>query len=56
VDGGGCAPREHAPPEPTEEEYSNAVAEATQALEEHVGAINEALAELRECLEVLEDD
>ena len=56
VDGGGCGPREHAPPEPTEEEYSNAVAEATQALEEHVGAINEALAELRECLEVLEDD
>ncbi len=57
-DGGGHGGCEHesAPPEPTEEEYSNAVAEATQALEEHVGAINEALAELRECLEVLEDD
>ena len=51
--GCGCAP---APPEPTEEEYSNAIAEATQALEEHVETINEALDELREAVAVLEDE
>ena len=51
--GCGCVP---APPEPTEEEYSNAVAEATQALEEQVGAINDTLDELREAVAVLEDE
>ena len=51
--GCGCAP---APPEPTEEEYSNAIAEATQALEEHVETINEVLDELREAVAVLEDE
>ena len=34
-------------PEPTEEEFTGAVREATQALEEAANAINEILLELR---------
>mmetsp|Transcript_944 Transcript_944/g.2235 ORF Transcript_944/g.2235 Transcript_944/m.2235 type:complete len:80 (-) Transcript_944:211-450(-) len=42
--GCGCGAR---PPEPTEEELSGAVAEATQAVERAVGEINALTEELR---------
>lgn len=55
----GCGERndaEHAP-EPTEEEYDGACAEATRELENAVTGINDALEELRqELADLLEDD
>jgi hypothetical protein len=48
----GCAcAREGGAPEPTEDEYVNAVAEATQALEGACSQINDAVEELRYELE-----
>lgn len=44
------------PPEPTEEEYNAALGEATQALEDAVVGINEALTELRYELAELDGD
>ncbi|ABO95908.1 predicted protein [Ostreococcus lucimarinus CCE9901] len=46
----GCACAKDGP-EPTEEEYSNAVGEATQTLERAFGEINDAIEELRYELE-----
>ena len=46
-----------AAPEPTEEEYDGACAEATRELENAVTGINDALEELRqELADLLEDD
>ena len=46
--GGSGANDTNAVPEPTEEEYNGACAEATRALEDAVVGINEALQEIRE--------
>ena len=46
----GCACARDAP-EPTREEYDNAVAEATQELERSAREINDAIEELRYILE-----
>ena len=45
--GGDGAGEGTAPPEPTEDDFTGAMAEATQALEDAVVGINEALQELR---------
>ena len=54
----GCGERnDAAAPEPTEEEYDGACAEATRELENAVTGINDALEELRqELADLLEDD
>lgn len=49
--GCACARERDAAPEPTEDEYVNAVGEATQTLERAFGEINDALEELRYELE-----
>ena len=49
--GCACAKERDAAPEPTEDEYRNAVGEATQTLERAFGEINDALEELRYELE-----
>ena len=49
--GCACARERDAAPEPTEDEYRNAVGEATQTLERAFGEINDALEELRYELE-----
>ena len=49
--GHACAP---ASPEPTQEEYQNAVAEATQGISLSVEVINENLQELRDTADDLE--
>ena len=53
--GCACAAAADAP-EPTEEEYVNAVGEATQTLEKAFGEINDAIEELRYELEDIEED
>ena len=53
----GCAcAREGGAPEPTEDEYVNAVAEATQALEGACSQINDAVEELRYELEDADEE
>ena len=49
--GHACAP---ASPEPTQEEYQNAVAEATQGISSSVELINDNLQELRDAADDLE--
>lgn len=58
---GASRPHGHAhccsmPPEPTQEEFNNALAEATQELQVAVTSINDALEELREAEEELMED
>ena len=53
--GCACAATASAP-EPTEEEYVNAVSEATQTLESAFREINDAIEELRYELEDVDDD
>ena len=53
----GCAcAADASAPEPTEEEYVNAVSEATQTLEKAFSEINDAIEELRYELEDVDDD
>jgi len=53
--GCACAAAASAP-EPTEEEYVNAVSEATQTLEKAFREINDAIEELRYELEDVDDE